>query len=333
MTDTFPSLAPLVEGFFIERLMTQRQVSNQTILAYRDTFRLLLRYAQQELNKAPSMLGLGDLSATFLCAFLNHLEQNRHNSARTRNHRLAAIRSFFRYAAFRVPQLSAHIQCVLAIPSKRWKKPLISFLTLDEVDALLGVIDKGSWIGRRDYALLSLAVHTGLRVSELISLRCEDVSLDPVASVRCRGKGRKERCTPVGKTLRKTLEQWLRERGGNSSDSLFPNRCGGSFSRDGVQYLLRKYVAIAQKTCPSIANKRVTPHVLRHTTAVHLLQAGVDLSAIALWLGHESPESTQVYIDLDLKHKQRILEKTIAIDCKPLLFHPDDGLLAFLQGL
>jgi len=333
MTGTFPKLPPLVEGFFIERLMSQRQVSNQTVSAYRDTFRLLLRYAQRKLGKAPSMLGLADLNASFVCAFLNHLERERNNTARTRNQRLAAIRAFFSYAAYRVPQLSGHIQQVLAIPTKRWQKPLINFLTLGEVDAILGAIDRDSWTGRRDHALLSLAVHTGLRVSELIRLRCDDVSLSPGAFVRCHGKGRKERCIPMRKALAKIIEQWLRERSGEPSGPLFPNRQGSELSRDGIQYILSKYVAIAQKSCPSLSKKRITPHVLRHTTAVHLLQAGVDLTAIALWLGHESPESTQAYIDSDLAHKRRILGKTIAINAKPLIFHPGDELMRFLQAL
>jgi len=331
--DPFPKLAPLVEGFFIERLMTQRQVSNQTVSAYRDTFHLLLQYAQQKLGKAPSMMCFSDLNASFVCAFLNYLEQDRHNSTRTRNHRLAAIRSFFRYAAYRVPQLSGHIQQILAIPTKRWQKSLINFLTLDEVDAILGAINRDSWTGRRDHALLSLAVHTGLRVSELIHLRCNDVSLGAGAFVRCHGKGRKERCMPMGKALVKIIEQWLRERSGDPSDPLFPNRRGEKLSRDGIQYILNKYVAIAHKSCTSLLKKRVTPHVLRHTTAVHLFQAGVDLSTIALWLGHESPESTQAYIDSDLAHKRRILGKTIAINAKPLIFHPGDDLMKFLQGL
>lgn len=333
MTDTFPKLAPLLEGFFIERLMTQRQVSNQTVLAYRDTFRLLLRYAQQKLGKAPSMLGLGDLKASFVCDFLNHLELERKNTARTRNHRLAAIRSFFRYAAYRVPQLSEHIQQVLAIPAKRWQKPLIRFLTLEEVDAILGAIDRDSWAGRRDHAFLSLAVHTGLRVSELIHLRCNDVSLGEGVFVRCYGKGRKERCIPINKGIAKIIQYWLREQGGDPASPLFPSRRGGKLSRDGIQYILNKYTALAQKSCPSLLKKRVTPHVLRHTTAVHLLQAGVDISAIALWLGHESLESTQVYIDSDLAHKRRILGKTIAIHTKPLIFHPGDELMRFLQAL
>lgn len=333
MKDTFPKLASLVEGFFIERLMSQRQVSNQTLSAYRDTFRLLLSYAQRKLGKAPSMLAFEDLKASFVCDFLNHLEQERNNSARTRNHRLAAIRSFFRYAAYRVPQLSGHIQQVLAIPAKRWQKPLINFLTLDEVNAMLGAIDRDSWAGRRDHTLLSLAVHTGLRVSELIHLHRSDVSLGAGSSIRCHGKGRKERCIPIDKSIAKIIKHWLREQGGKPSDPLFPNRLGGELSRDGVQYILGKYIVLARKGCPSLEKKRITPHVLRHTTAVHLLQAGVDLSAIALWLGHESPESTQVYIDSDLAHKERILAKTIAINAKPLIFRPSDALMRFLEAL
>jgi len=333
MKTTPLSLAPFLEGFFVERLMTQKRVSNETISAYRDTFSLLLRFAQKALGKAPSMLDLHDLDALFICDFLNNLEQERQNCSRTRNHRLAAIRSFFRYLSFRVPHMSGHIQRVLSIPDKRWHKSLIDFLTVEEVDTILESVNKGSWSGRRDLALITLAVHTGFRVSELINLRCEDIFLGSGAYVVCHGKGRKERCVPISKNIVFILKQWLRERNGNPHEPLFPNKRGGKLSRDGVQYILNKHVAVARKICPSLFKKHVTPHVLRHTTAVHLLQAGVDLSVIALWLGHENTDSTQIYADSDLEYKRKILKKTIAIKTRPVTFHPDDKLMTFLQNL
>lgn len=313
--------------------MTQKRVSNETVSSYRDTFRLLLQYAQREIGKSPSALGLEDLDATFICAFLNQLEQERRNSPRTRNHRLAAIRSFYRYASFREPLRSGHIQRVLAIPSKRYQKRVIDFLTVPEVDAILTAIDTGSRLGRRDYALLSLALHTGLRVSELIRLRCDDFTPGPGASIPCRGKGRKERRMPVGDSIENTITEWLKESSREPSRPLFPNRQGGELSRDGVHHILDKYAVIAKKACLSLTKKRVTPHVLRHTTAVHLLQAGVSLPVIALWLGHESPETTQVYLDCDMAHKQKILEKTIGLDGDKQVFKPDDELMSFLQRL
>ena len=333
MIRTSSNLAPLLEGFFVEWLMTQKQVSKETVSAYRDTFRLLLRYAHKVIKKMPSKLELNDLDAPFICAFLNYLEQVRKNSPRTRNHRLAAIRSFYSYVSFQQPQHSGLIQRVLAIPCKRWQKRLIDFLSVAEVDAILGVIDTSCWMGRRDYALFTLALHTGFRVSELINLHCDDISLDKGPYVRCHGKGRKERSVPLGMSVLKTIQGWLRERNGKSYEVLFPNRQGEQLSRDGIQYLLRKYVAIAAQNCPSLKKKRVTPHVLRHTTAVHLLHSGVDLSVIALWLGHESPETTQVYIDSDLEQKKKILEKTMALNTTAIAFRPDDDLMAFLQGL
>lgn len=329
-SSTFPAL---LERFFVQRLMGQKRVSPETVAAYRDTFRLLLSFAQSELSKSPSALTLEDLDAPFVCRFLDHLEEERHNSPRTRNHRLAAIRSFFRYAALEEPALADHIHRVLAIPSKRWTRPGIDFLTVAEAEAILGGIDTSSWCGRRDFAMLSLALHTGLRASELTSLRYQDVAPGPGAHIRCHGKGRKERAIPLGKETARSVAEWLRERAADPAQALFPNRRGGRLSRDGVAYILHKHVANAQKRCPSLRRKRVSPHVLRHTTAVHLLQAGADLSLIALWLGHESVASAQAYIDSDLEYKRRILGKTIRIRPRSLAFRPDDELMAFLQSL
>ena len=333
MKNSSSALASILEGFFIERLMNQKRVSKETVLAYRDTFRLLLKYAQRELGKMPSKLLLEDLDASLICKFLNHLEEERHNTPRTRNHRLAAIRSFFNYASFQEPQLSGHIQRVLAIPTKRYQKREIDFLTVDEVDAILDAIDRSSWIGRRDYTLISLAIHTGMRVSEIINLCCRDVTLGGGAYVYCSGKGRKDRSMPLGKTVSEVIEHWLGELDVKPSVPLFPNRQGKKLSRDTVAYTLGKYVSLAEQNCSSLLKKRVSPHVLRHTAAVHLLQAGVDLSVIALWLGHESLESTQAYMSSDLTQKIKILEKTLPISSKPMTFKPDDKLMEFLKAL
>ena len=252
MKNSSSTLASILEGFFIERLMNQKRVSKETVLAYRDTFRLLLKYAQCKLGKMPAKLLLEDLDASLICKFLNHLEEVRHNTIRTRNHRLAAIRSFFNYASFLEPQLSAHIQRVLAIPTKRCQKREIDFLTVDEVDAILNVIDRSSWLGRRNHALILLAVHTGFRVSEITNLRCNDVTLGGGAYVHCTGKGRKDRSMPLGKTVSKVIEHWLGEWEAKPSDPLFPTRQGNKLSRDTVAYILSKYVSLAKQRCSSL---------------------------------------------------------------------------------
>jgi integrase/recombinase XerD len=328
--NNFPGL---VEVFFTDRLMRQRQVSPNTIASYRDSFCLLFKFAKQRLNKEPSTLSIEDLNVTFIGSFLNHIEKDRGNCARSRNLRLAAIHSFFKYIALQDPTHSALIQRVLAIPSKRYERKPIDFLTKSEIEALLAAPDQSAWGGRRDRTLLYLAIQTGLRVSELIGLTCKDIVLDSGAHVRCKGKGRKERCTPLRKELVAILRNWLRERSGQPDDPLFPNTRGGFFSRDGVEYLLAKHVAVAGQNCPSIQKKRVSPHVLRHTTAMELLQHGVDLTVIALWLGHESPETTQVYVKADMKMKEKALAKTTSINVKPRRYQPGDQLLTFLKSL
>jgi site-specific recombinase XerD len=330
---TTTTLSPLLQSFFTDRLMNQRQASPHTIASYRDTFRLLFSFAEERLNKPPSKLTLDDIGAPFIGAFLDHIENNRHNGARSRNLRLTAIRSFFKYLAFQQPDRSALIQRVLAIPSKRHERPLIDFLTHPEILALLAVPDSATWTGRRDRALLMLAIQTGLRLSELIHLRRSDIILNSGAHVRCYGKGRKERCTPLTTQTVIVLKAWLKERGGSVSDVVFPNARGFQLSPDGVQYILAKHVAQARKTCPSLAAKRVSPHVLRHTAAMELLQAGVDHSVIALWLGHESPETTYIYLQADLALKEKILEKTKPLSVNAGRYHPSDKLLQFLNSL
>jgi len=326
----FPAL---LESYFTQRLIAQRRVSPHTIAAYRDTFRLLLHFAQKRLHKPPSQLTLEDLNAPFLGTFLNDLENHRANGARSRNLRLTAIRSFFRYAALEVPHHAALIQRVLAIPNKRQPRPLVDFLTPLEFKALLAAPDQNTWLGRRDHALLLTAVQTGLRLSEMTSLRQSDVSLRSGAHVRCQGKGRKERCTPLAKPTVGVLAAWIKEQGEDGSKILFPSARGGSLSSDSVQYLATKYAAVARKNCPSLSQKRVSPHVLRHTAAMELLQAGVDRALIALWLGHESVETTQVYLDADLALKEKVLAKTTPIKGKRGCYRPDDELLGFLKNL
>lgn len=327
---TFPAL---LEAFFTDRLTQQRQVSPHTLASYRDAFRLLLEYAQRQLRKAPSDLTLPDLDTRFLGAFLDHLEQERDNSARSRNVRLAAIHSFFRYVALHAPEHSALAQRVLAMPSKRYVRRPIAFLTSVEVAALLAAPDLNAWGGRRDRALLLLAVQTGLRAAELIGLRCEDIVLGPAAHVQCQGKGRKVRNTPLRKDTIMVLRGWLTERQGQPSDPAFPTTAGTALSHDGLQYLLNKHLAVARQDCPSLAGKRVTPHVLRHTLAMDLLHHGVDRSVIALWLGHESVETTAIYLQADMQLKEQALAKTDAADVRAPRYQPDDQLLVFLRSL
>jgi integrase/recombinase XerD len=327
------ALAPVMEGFFTERLIAQRRASPHTVASYRDTFRLLLGFAQRQTGKAPSKLAIEDLDAVTVGAFLDHLERERLNSVRTRNNRLAAIHSLFGYAALRHPEHAALIQRVLAIPAKRVQRKLVSFLTDDEVDALLTAPDRNTWLGRRDHALLLVAIQTGLRVSELTSLTRGDVELGTGAHLRCHGKGRKERITPLTTPVRSVLRVWLTERGGTPIDAVFPSRRGGPLSTDAVAFLVTKHARTASQRCPSLAAKTVSPHVLRHTCAMRLLAVGVDTSVIALWLGHEGTETTQIYLHADLTIKERALARTAPTGTTPGRYRPPDTLLAFLEGL
>jgi site-specific recombinase XerD len=279
------TFAPTIETFFTERLITQRQASPRTISAYRDTLRMLLVFAQDRTGKAPSKLDVSHVDATLVSAFLTHLEQERHNSARTRNTRLAAIHSLFRYAAYRHPEHAQSIQRVLAIPSKRHDKRELDYLDSAEADALLAAPDRTTWIGRRDHTLLVLAIQTGLRVSELTHLTIADIELGPGSHVRCHGKGRKDRATPLTRQTVALLRQWMKERSGAPNDPVFPTSRGRLLSVDAVQWLVAKHTKIASQTRPSLTTKIVSPHVLRHTCAMNLLEAGVDSAVIALWLG------------------------------------------------
>ena len=323
----------LLAGFFSNHLMQQRQASPHTIASYRDTFRLLVRYAERELNKPPSELALDDFETAFLGDFLSHLENERGNHARSRNTRLAAIRSFFRPVALHEPQHAALAQRVLAMPSKRHLRSPVDWLDRNEVEALLRAPDPQTRIGRRDRTLLTVAVQTGLRASELIGLRCGDVQLGAGAHVRCRGKGRKERHTPLRRDAAAMLKAWLKERRGEPADPVFPNQRGRALSHDSLSYLLTKHLATAQAACPSLGKKHVTPHCLRHTAAMDLLANGVDRAVIALWLGHESVETTSVYLHADLELKERAMAKTSPSGIQPARYRPEDDLLAFLNGL
>jgi integrase/recombinase XerD len=326
-------LAPLLESYFTDRLIRQRHASPHTIACYRDSFRLLLKFVKVNTGKAPSKVRLEDLDAPLIGAFLAHLESERGSSVRTRNARLTAIHSFFHYVSLEAPEHAELIQRVLAIPHKRFDTVLISYLERPEIEALLNSPDRSTRIGRRDHALLLLAVQTGLRVSELAGLRCQDVQLGTGAHVRCDGKGRKERCTPLTKSTVTVLRGWLRERGGQPDDPLFPSSRGQHLTRSAIWRLVAKHAASATDRRPSIAAKHVTPHVLRHTAAMALLHAGVDPAVIALWLGHESLESTAIYLHADMAIKERALQRTTPLNAKPGRYHPPDDLEAFLDQL
>jgi site-specific recombinase XerD len=327
------SLAPLLERFFTQRLMQQRQVSPHTISSYRDTFRLFLTFTQQRLHTPPSRLKFEQIDAPLIAAFLDHLEKHRRLSVRSRNVRLTAIHSFFRYAAFEAPAHAAQIQRVLAIPSKRFTRTKVHSLTRPEVEALLAAPDRRTWFGRRDHAFLLVAAQTGLRLSEMTGLTRDDVTLGTGAHVRVIGKGRKERCVPLAKPTVATLKTWLRESPRGDGQILFPNARGTRLSPDGVHYLLVRHATAAAKVCPSLKGKRVTVHVLRHTMALDLLQGGVDLAVIALWLGHESVETTQIYLEATLAMKEKALEKTKPLNGEFRRFRPGDQLLRFLNNL
>lgn len=327
------ALAMTLQAFFTDRLVRQRRASPNTLAAYRDTLRLLLVFAAATKGKEPSRLDIDDLDAPLIGAFLDHLEHQRKNGARTRNARLAAIRSLFRYAALRHPEHAATIERVLAIPPKRFDHRIVTFLTEPEISALLAAPDRSTWTGRRDHALFGLAAQTGLRASELIGLRCADAYLGAGAHVSCHGKGRKQRITPLTSSMVATLRVWLAERAGLPGEPLFSTRSGTALSRDALEHRLAKYVQLAGSVSPTLAQKSVTMHVLRHSAAMRLLRAGIDTSVIALWLGHEQIETTQVYLHADLEIKERALAKTAPADTRPGRFRPADKLLAFLEAL
>ncbi|MFD7586488.1 tyrosine-type recombinase/integrase [Kitasatospora sp. NPDC059811] len=327
------SIAPTLQSFFTDRLVRQRQVSPRTVAAYRDALRLLLGFVHQRTGTAPERLDWTDLDADAVSAFLNYLEDERGNNARTRNVRLTAIRSLFSYAALQHPEHALLIQRVLDIPPKRYDKRNVTFLTAAEVDALLAAPDPRRWEGRRDKAMLALAVQTGLRVSELTGLDCDDVTLGEGASVRCEGKGRKHRAVPLDRSVQDLLRAWLGERSGKRGEPLFCTRTGRRLTRDAVAQRLAIHVQAAAEACPTLLDKRVHPHVLRHSCAMSLLQAGVDTTVIALWLGHAGVRSTDAYVHADMTIKEKALSLTAPVTARPGRYQPTDKVLAFLDRL
>jgi site-specific recombinase XerD len=327
------SLSPLLHRFFTDRLRGQLGVSPHTVASYRDTFRILLQYATKRRHRQPSELAVDELDASFLADFLDHLERERGNSVRTRNARLAALHGFFKFVALNEPALALHCQRVLAIPPKRHHRTQVEFLTQEETAALTAAPPTDRWIGRRDRTLLLLAAQTGLRNSELTSLRRQDVELGTGAHVRCVGKGRKARCTPLHEDVVRALKQWLSEQDEHPTAPLFPSSRGGVLSADALQRLVARHVKSAARRCPTLATKSVTPHTLRHGAAMDLLRRGVPPTVIALWLGHESPETTQIYVHADMGIKERALAHATSKGRRPPRYRPPDRLLAFLEGL
>ena len=328
-----PPFASLFQRFFTDRLGTQMEASPNTIAGYRDTFRLLLRFAAEKLGKTPTKLQMEEVDVNLIGDFLTHVETVRHNSARSRNTRLAAIRSFFGYVAMNEPSYLLHCQRILAMPGKRYVRRVVDFLDRPQMDALLAAPNLSTWIGRRDHTILLVALRTGLRVSEIVNLRWQNIIFGTGAHVSCEGKGRKQRCTPIRRDSLAALEAWFRERAGAADDPVFPTIRGDKMSRDALERVVRKYAKASCLACPSMAGKRVSPHVLRHSTAMELLQNGVDQTVIALWLGHESVETTQIYVHADLRLKEKALARVTSKDSPPGRYRPEDDLLAFLESL
>lgn len=326
---TFPSL---VQDFFMQRLVSQANVSARTVASYRDAFRLLLQYAEKT-GKSATTLTLPDLDASFVLAFLDHLEKQRGNSVRTRNVRLVALRSFLHYAALRDPTALPTIQRVLAIPMKRFNRPLLGFLSREEIEAILAAPDRSTWSGHRDQVMLATFYNTGARVSEIIALRTKDAQLEHNLCLHLHGKGRKERSVPLWKSTAAMIKEWRRRADARPDAPLFPNRDGTTLSRSGVEKRLRAAVIVAAERCPSLRQRRISPHSIRRTTAMHLLQSGVDITVIALWLGHESPATTHLYLEADLSMKEQALKRVAEPPRKSRRFRPSDHLLAFLDGL
>jgi integrase/recombinase XerD len=328
------ALAPTLQSFFTYYLIDQRGASAHTIAAYRDTMRLLLDYTLRRTGIAPSSLDINHLNADLVADFLTHLEHDRGNSIRTRNARLAAIHSLFAHAALRHPEHIDLIARVLAIPAKRTHHAVITYLTEPEVTALLAAPDRTTWTGRRDHLLLLVMITTGLRVSELTGLTRADTATSPGAHVLCHGKGRKDRITPIDAVTTAALAAWLTENPGEQGDPLLVARgTRRKMTTDAVAQRVAVHTTTATASCPALAGRTITPHVLRHTTAMRMLAAGIDITTIALWLGHESPESTRPYLHADLALKQRALDRTAPPNTTPGRYTPPDALLAFLEAL
>ena len=328
-----PQIGPLVQSFFVEHLLQHKRASPQTVAAYRDGFRLLLNYLHDTRGIQPSALRIADLDAPVILPFLDYLEQKRENTVQTRNARLATIRSFFRYVALRQPDCLDISTRVLAIPCKRSDKRLVGYLTRKEIEALLDGLDRSKWGGQRDHALLLTLYNTGARVSEIISVKRSEITFGRSSCVLLHGKGRKERTVPLWANTAQILRAWFHDLADTTNSWAFPNARRGQLSRHGVTHILAQAVSSAKPKCPSLATKRVSPHIIRHTTAMHLLQSGVDISVIALWLGHESIETTHMYVEADLTTKEQALEKLAPIKAKTGRFQADDALMSFLANL
>jgi len=334
MTDMIPSFPMLLQRFFVDHLRQQRAVSPSTVAAYRDTFKLLLAFAEKAIGKAPTDLALADLNATLVLAFLDHLERERKNSVRSRNARLSAIRTFLKYAAHEDLTVLAVIERSLAVPQKRHDKPVLGFLSRTEMDAIIVTPDCATWAGRRDQALFTFLYNTGARISEAINLRAGDVVLDVSPVAHLHGKGRKRRSVPLWKATAATLRQWRRHlQDAGPQGYLFPSRAGGRLSRSSATQRLALAVAQAARQIPALAERAISPHTIRHTTAMHLLQSGVDITVIALWLGHEDPSTTHIYLEADLAMKEAALSRLQPITAAPARYQPPDQLMAFLQSL
>jgi site-specific recombinase XerD len=327
------AIAATLQSFFTDRLTSQRQASAHTIASYRDTCRLFLEFMQRRTGKAPSRLDWADLNADAVSAFLDHLEVERRNGPRTRNARLTAVRSLFIYASLRHPEHAGSIAQVLAIPPKRFDKAIVAYLNDEEASALLATPDRSTWVGRRDYTLMAVAMQTGLRISELLGLDCGDIVLGTGAHVRCEGKGRKQRAVPLTDAVRSIFAVWLAERCAQPAEPVFATYSGRRLSGDAVQQRITLHAANAAAQCPSLHGKRLSPHVLRHTSAMSLLHAGVDTTVIALWLGHADVRSTNAYLHADLAIKERALAQLTPKGPEPGRYRPPDRLLAFLEGL
>jgi site-specific recombinase XerD len=328
-----PMLGTLLQQFFMEWLIQQRHASHCTVGAYRDSFRLLFAFAQEKLHKPPVQLMLADLNASFILSFLDHLESVRHNSIRSRNARLAAIRSFMHYAGYKEPAALALTQSILTIPMKRFERPLVRSLSREHVQAIINAPNPHTWIGQRDRIMLSTLYNTGARVAELIALRVCDVQLDHESSIQICGKGRKQRRVPLWTDTARQLKRWLRQYPGETQRPLFPNRFGQPLTRIGVTERLKLAATVAARKYPELTKQSISPHLLRHSLATHLLQSGVDITVIALWLGHENPTTTHMYVEADLKMKERALKSLQAPKSTPVRYRPTDRVLQFLQSL
>jgi len=327
------NFAVLLQNFFYQRLIEQRNSSNETVIAYRDTFKLLLLYLKEKQNIPPDAVVLGNLSPKNILGFLRYLEQERHNAIRSRNARLAALRSFLKYAAYQVPTSLPMVQQVLAIPMKRFQRPLPKYLTLEQIQAILAAPDTSTWSGKRDRVLLATLYNTGARVSEVIALKPSDIDTNRSMSIKITGKGRKQRIVPIWKSTAKQIKSWLKYLKAESDSPLFPNARGQFMTRSGVENRIKKAVEVAAENNPTLKGRSITPHTFRHTTAMHLLQSGVDITVIALWLGHESTVTTHTYVEADIAMKENALKKMKEPTQQAIRYKASDKLLQFLQGL